>query len=282
MTSVSTSSPGTTSAMPSTLHRIVTSRDGRARRRPPRRRRPTRSRGRPPASGEPMRPRKLRFVVVDRRSRPAARTPVRAAEAGAARRRRDHRARLDEHVEQALVRRLALDRLRRRNDDRARARDGRVRPRRIDGGLPQVGHRAVRAVADVDLVDRRRRRPPTTGVDVARQVRQRDERLERRQVDLEPSARNAASGSERSAVHADARAAVEIRRRPSRRPGRCPSPSPPRPPCSRPRAARRPRAPPRPRRRTRAPRSSPPPTPICADHGEDHVLAGDEGCPGGR
>ena len=57
-------------------------------------------------------------------------------------------------------------------------------------------------------------------------------------------------------------AALEVRRRSSRRPGRCRSPRPPRPPCSRPPAARRSTAPPRPRRRTRARSSSPPPTPI--------------------
>ena len=42
-----------------------------------------------------------------------------------------HRAGLDEHVEQALAQRLAVDPLRRRDDDRAAVAGGRVRPRRI-------------------------------------------------------------------------------------------------------------------------------------------------------
>jgi hypothetical protein len=52
---------------------------------------------------------------------PAARTPFDRQHAPQRRRRHDG-ARLDEEVEQALVRRLPPDRLRRRNDDRPRAR----------------------------------------------------------------------------------------------------------------------------------------------------------------
>ena len=95
--------------------------------------------------------RKLRLVVVTARS-PAAEHAHVAAEAGAAGRRRDDRAGLDEHVEQALGERLPVDPLRRRDDDHPAVAVDRA-PAQDLGRLAQVGHRAVGAVADVDLVD---------------------------------------------------------------------------------------------------------------------------------
>src|SRR4029079_6778803 len=52
------------------------------------------------------------------------------------------------------------------------------------GRLPQVGHGPVRAVPDVDLVDRHRT-CLRDALDVARKMRDGDQRLERRQVELE-------------------------------------------------------------------------------------------------
>ena len=131
------------------------------------------------------------------------------------------------------------------------------------GGLPQVGHRAVGAVADVDLVDaradRRRRAAP--------------------RCPASAGAPRAAAGASRSIAHGGRRAPRRGRcappsracrcgprgRPPScRRPGRCPSPSPPRRPCWRRPAARRSSAPRRPSPTNSSTLPVPPLTPISA------------------
>ena len=163
-------------------------------------------------------------------------------------------ARLDEDVEQALVHRLAVDALRRGDDDQATVGVDAVAAQDLRG-LAQVGHRPVRAVADVGLVDSRpgcfRNRN-----DVAGQVRQRDQRLKPVEVDASAPARTRRPGRSCSAVHArSVRPSRYARRRlVGREDARLRAGLDGH--VRRPRAARRSRAPRRRRRRTRAPRSS--------------------------
>src|SRR4029079_1430400 len=74
-----------------------------------------------------------------------------AAEAGAAGGGRDARSGLDEDVEQTLAHRLPVDALGGWNDDRATVGVHAAAAQDLRR-LPEVGHRPVRAVADVDLV----------------------------------------------------------------------------------------------------------------------------------
>ena len=92
-------------------------------------------------------------------------------------------------------------------------------------------------------------------------MRQRDQRLEPGQVDPQ-LLRELRVRVRRLGASRRGRAALEVRARVSRRPGTAPSPPRPRPPCSRPRAARRSRAPPRPSPTNSSAAFVPPPTPI--------------------
>ena len=245
---------------------------GRARRRRPRRRRPTRSRGtrRPRAS-----PCGRGSCGSSWRRRSPRRRGCRSSRRSRRRRSGSRRSRPPRRTGRAgpRPRACAPDRLRRRDDDRARPRmDAAAAEDRR--GLPEVGHRPVRAVADVDLVDRR---PAGLrhGLDVARQVRERHERLERREVDLEPLPER------------------RVRVGALRRPGACghgprgtprPSSSAGKMPVSEPastamfatarRSSTESASAPGPTNSSTA--FVPPPTPISREHGEDHVLARDE------
>ena len=135
--------------------------------------------------------------------------------------------------------RLPVDPLRRRDDDRAASR-GCTRAAAQDlGRLAQVGHRPVRAVADVDLVDLAARPPRRAGRRCPGECGSATSGAQRVEVDPQTSAANSASASDALGRPGPLGAAVEVRRRSSRRPGRGPSRRRPRRPCSRRRAARR-------------------------------------------
>ena len=247
--------------------------DESRRRLPPPRRR-TRSRGGPRPRGEPIRPRKLRFVVVTARS-PAPRTPIpppkQAPQVGV----ETIAARLDEDVEQALAHRLAVDPLRRGDDDQRGSRDGRGCPRSISAAwrrsvivpFEQLPMYAWSIFVPGRLRDRH---------DVARQVRQRDQRVELASRSIAQRLRELGVGVGLLRRPRAVGAAVEVRARSSRRPGRSPVSAPASTAmfATASRSSIDSAAAPSPdelERRVRAAADA-----DLADHGEDQVLAGDE------
>ena len=186
-----------------------------------------------------------------------------AAEAGAAGRGRDARAGLDEDIEQALAHRLAgrcAGSPERRSPavgvDAAAAQDLRR--------LAEVGHRPVRAVADVRPGRSRVPVASATGTTLPGKCGSATRGSSAAEVDRERlcERRVGVGGQLAGDVPGHGSRGHRDSRRPCRRAGTVRSPRRPRPPCSRRPGARRPTAPAPPRRRTRAPRSCAPPTPI--------------------
>ena len=201
-----------------------------------------------------------------------------AAEAGAAGRGRDHRAGLDEDVEEALAHRLAVDALRRRDDDQPGSPGwtcGRAGSRPSGGGRSSSRSSSCRCTpgrfSSRSLPRPERRCPGGAGA-------RRGARAPTGRSQLLRECRVGVGGQVAGDSPLDAARSrpSEVRRRLCRRPGTGRSRRPPRPPCSRRRGARRPTAPAPPSPTNSSTAFVAPPTPISPITARIRSLPADE------